>query len=270
MKIEQLKTKYLSILKQDSEFIHYLYESIFGFNEIKDFINDSQTASVLEIGCGSGILINELKLIYPNITFEGIEPFKGGHNKFKKYFNTINKVDVIHEKVEDLNINKKYDLIFSINVFEHVEDWEKYILKTSKLLNKSGKNVILCPNYDFPYESHYIIPIILNKKITKFIFNSIIKKKQKIKKLPPDHWESLNFVSKNQVNKFLIKMKFKYYFDKSINARIIIRLYKDRALISRHGYIVTIFKILKLFNIDKFIFIFLKVPFPYMKIVITK
>ena len=70
---------------------------------------------------------------------------------------------------------------------------KQYIINTNKILNKDGINIILCPNYDFPYESHYIIPIIINKKITKFFFKNYIEKKE-MQTNYKGCWEGLNFI----------------------------------------------------------------------------
>ena len=68
----------------------------------------------------------------------------------------------------------KYDLIYCVNVFEHLNDWRKFLLVATEWLSKDGKIVILCPNYGFPYESHFRIPIFMNKAFTYKIFNSFI------------------------------------------------------------------------------------------------
>ena len=45
--------------------------------------------------------------------------------------------------LKNLILMEKFDLIFSINVLEHVQDYKKYIENTSKFLNKNGANIIL-------------------------------------------------------------------------------------------------------------------------------
>ena len=70
---------------------------------------------------------------------------------------------------------KKYDIIYSVNVFEHLSNWKLYLKKTNEWLNPEGLNIILCPNYSFPYESHFKIPIIINKKLTYSIFKKKLK-----------------------------------------------------------------------------------------------
>ena len=67
---------------------------------------------------------------------------------------------------------KKYDVIYSVNVFEHLLNWKLYLDKTKEWLKPNGINIILCPNYSFP-RSHFKIPIILNKKITHIFKNKI-------------------------------------------------------------------------------------------------
>ena len=77
--------------------------------------------------------------------------------------------------IEDFDTDEKFDLVFSINVCEHVENWESYIEKTQSLLTPNGISIILCPTYDLPYETHVIIPIIINKDITYKIFQKKIR-----------------------------------------------------------------------------------------------
>ena len=68
-------------------------------------------------------------------------------------------------------------------------------MKAEKLLTPSGKLIILCPNYGFPFESHFSIPIIFNKKLTALIFKKRIEIFEKINACE-GLWDSLNFVKK--------------------------------------------------------------------------
>ena len=50
-----------------------------------------------------------------------------------------------------MNLTKKrFDLIYSFNVFEHLKNQNKYIDTMNNLLSLNGKSLIFCPNYDFP------------------------------------------------------------------------------------------------------------------------
>ena len=183
---KNLRNKYLKYFDNDEHYCDFvLADVVFGFSEVSDFLKKRNVSSVLEIGSGTGILLNELKENFPDIQFSGIDPNVSGFHNLKTIISKLNEdgynIKVESTGVEKYSSDKKFDLIFSINVFEHVEDQIQYLLKTHELLNKNGLNVILCPNYDFPYEPHFVIPIIINKKITKFIFNSKIKNFEKKK-----------------------------------------------------------------------------------------
>ena len=267
---KKLLKKYINIFKDEKFCKDIINESIFAFSEIKSYFEKKEIQSILEIGSGTGVLLNELKTHYPQIKMTGLEPFQSGHKKFNKISDSIknNKLNIINKGIEEFNTIEKFDLIFSINVLEHLKDYEKYIENTYKFLNKNGTNIILCPNYDFPYESHYIIPIIINKKITKFFFKNYIKKYE-IKNGMKNHWEGLNFISKKKLTNFLKKNNYNYYFDLAIKERILNRILYDKALKRRQGLVGSLAIILKFLFLDKLLFDLFKIPFPYLKLIIN-
>ena len=67
-------------------------------------------------------------------------------------------------------------------------------------LKENGKCVILCPNYSFPYESHFGVPVIFSKSLTFNIFQRYIKKFEQDNS-SNGLWSSLNFVKLKQVIK---------------------------------------------------------------------
>ncbi len=195
--------KIRSLNIRDSEI--WINEALFGFNHIKEFCKNLDTNnSVLEIGSGSGILLNLLSENFDDINFEGIEPFGEGFSSLTS-LNSLsreNGVSIKNIGYEDLSTNYKYDLIFCINVFEHLNNWRNFLKKMSSLLKKNGKLIVLCPNYGFPYESHFRIPILLNKKITYCFFKKFIRSFEN-KNDCVGLWESLNFVKKRDVIDYL-------------------------------------------------------------------
>ena len=101
---------------------------------------------VLEVGCGIGVLLASLKEKFPNLTVEGIEPYKSGFERLKNAKNIIPKnININYLKFENFQPKKKYDIIYSVNVFEHLLNWELYLKKTKQWLNPGGINIILCP-----------------------------------------------------------------------------------------------------------------------------
>tara|TARA_B110000881_G_C18574577_1_gene517722 strand:- start:267 stop:1097 length:831 start_codon:yes stop_codon:yes gene_type:complete len=269
-----LKNKYLNYFEGNEDSCNFiLTDVIFGFNEISEILKKNNITSVLEIGSGTGILLNELQNNFPNINFKGVDPNVSGFHNYKKIFDKIkinnNKLEVVNKSLDNFATDEKYDFIFSINVFEHVKNQFDYIDKTVNLLNESGRNVIICPNYDFPYEPHFVLPIIINKKITHSLFKSVIKKHE-LKTKEYGLWTELNLTGKKTIEKYLKKNHISYNLDYSIKERILQRVSGDKIFKKRQGVAATLAVICKFFFIDKIIFNILKIPFPYMKLIIKK
>ena len=218
----------------------WINEAFFGFNQIKDSLARlSPQSKVLEVGCGSGILLNLIKMNHPNLNIHGVEPLGDGFSQLSDYHQILKdkNITLFRSSYEDLLTNdENYDFIFLINVFEHLKDWKDFLRFVSKKLNKNAQCLILCPNYSFPLESHFKVPIIFNKKITFFIF------KNKILKFEKDNncyglWDSLNFVKFNQVEKELQGQNLDLKFDTQIIDDLINRISNDESFKERQKII---------------------------------
>jgi len=271
--LEYLKKKYLKNFHNDEKFCNFvLTDAMFGFLEISEILKKNNNInSVLEIGSGAGILLNELKTFFPHINFKGVDPNESGYYRYKEVYESLEKreFDIENIQIEKFSTKKNFDLIFSINVFEHVRDWKKYIYQTNSLLKHNGLNIIFAPNYDFPYEPHFVLPIIINKTVTEFFFKNRIKKNE-IETNEIGLWEGLYFIGKREVEKFLMKNNYSYFFDFSIKNRMLDRIMNDKELKRRQGMGGRIAIFAKSLYIDKLIFDFFKIPFPYMKLIINK
>ena len=269
--INIIEKQYLNNIEKNKDFYNLSYETLFGYNELNDFIKKIPSGySILEIGCGPGILLKIFSDIYPDKKFIGIDPFTKGFKKnlyFRKNFKNTDNFEILNESIENFKTEKKFDLIFSVNVLEHTADWKKYLIHSNKILNKDGLNIILCPNFSFPLETHYKIPIIFNKKITNFVFKNIILRKE-IKQNSLGMWEEINFIKKSKVCKFLKNLKVEYELDEKILDRIIERFYYDEGLKWRHGIIGNIALFLKRLGLVNIFFYLLRIPYPYIKIII--
>ena len=265
--------KIRSLNLKDSDI--WVNEALFGFFHIKEFCKKlKKNDNVLEIGCGSGILLNLLLENFKDINFEGIEPFGDGFSSLTK-LNSLSKqngVSIQNIGYEELCFSRKYDLIFCVNVFEHVYNWRNFLDKISCLLTQDGKIIVLCPNYGFPYESHFRVPILFNKGITSFIFQKYIRSYEKKNKCI-GLWKSLNFVKKREVinhikDSFHIK-NLKIYDNLSILDFLVERIMNDREFRKRQkivGAIAIFLKGLGILNIFKLFPNFI----PYMKLEFSK
>ena len=253
----------------------WINEAKFGYKQIQNFCSKiKKEGKVLEIGCGSGILLSLLSEKNKHLFFQGLEPFNDGFYSLEG-INSIVKnygVSIYNISYEEFKTKSRYDLIFCINVFEHLDDWKYLLDKSYKLLKKNGKLIILCPNYGFPFESHFSIPIIINKSITFKLFKNYIKKFEKNNNYI-GLWKSLNFVSKSKIKKHLESYekvnKYKITDDKSIIDFMINRLITDSEFQRRHKIIGKASLLLKKLHLIK-IFKFFSNYLPYMKLILKK
>lgn len=269
-----LKNKYLRFFDENEDYFNFIITDVmFGYKEIYQSIINNNIKSVLEVGCGTGILISELKERFPEIKFTGLDPNESGFHDYKniskKVIHEEKSINIINSAIEAYTTNETYDLIFSFNVFEHVKNQNEYLETTYNLLSQEGKSIIFAPNYDFPYEPHFILPIIINKKLTKKLFDKkIATHENKTKEF--GLWEGLNLNGKSSIETFLIKNNYDYIFDLDIKDRMIKRIFDDKYFKKRQGVAAKLAIYGKFIFLDKFLFNILKIPFPYLKLIIKK
>jgi hypothetical protein len=128
--------------------------------------------------------------------------------------------------------------------------------------------VILCPNYSFPYESHFRVPIIFNKLLTFNFFQKYIEKFEK-NESSNGLWASLNFVKLRQVIKEVNNLDLLLTINNQITRDLINRLATDsefakrQKLVGKLAMIVQKTGLLKLF--DKYPMYLLQ-PYMYLEI----
>ena len=94
---------------------------------------------VLEIGCGSGALLRELETRWPGTSLFGIDPAlpdgstQNGRIRFERGF------------FETYAAGECIDLIFSVNVLEHVSCPKTFFTRVAGLLSSGGQLAIICP-----------------------------------------------------------------------------------------------------------------------------
>lgn len=198
-------------------------------------------------------------MAYLNYNITIIKPggFRKEIDEIRKKFLEFKEKKLV---IEDINLEKfsksdeKFDFIFSVNVLEHTKNIKKHLTKQSKLLrNSNSLYYIRCPNYSFPYESHFNLFHILF--LEKFTFNFFYRKKLTNiygKRIYLEMINSLNFnCSYFKIRKLGLKIKF-------INPsnEIFLRLKTDlqfRKRIFSNKLIYFFYKIIKLLRLNKLI-----------------
>lgn len=191
----------------------YANEARFGFTVIEAEFNALQLgSSIMEVGAGllllSGYLANRGMKIY------ALEPIAGGFSHFRElqkavltYYEKAGlKLNLIESPIETFSKTECFDYVYSINVFEHIADVEMGLSNSYLSLKHGGMLRVYCPNYHFPYEPHFNIPTLFNKRFTGFVFKSAIASYQMHS--AQETWDALNWI-----NVSLVRRLFRERFD---------------------------------------------------------
>ena len=106
---------------------------------LTQFGADVKDARLLEIGCGSGDLLNELKI--RGATVMGVEIGPQGQDGARKY-----GFHVIDKPFAPGLINEKFDCVFSYGCLEHVIDIEEFFIAGRECLKDGGMFFHVVPN----------------------------------------------------------------------------------------------------------------------------
>ena len=107
------------------------------------------TGKILDVGCGTGAFLNEMKNNGWDIT--GLEPDETARKNAIELFN-IKPLP----SPEIFNLpSENFDAITMWHVLEHVHQLQEYIAQLKKLLKNNGKLFIAVPNYTSYDAGHY-------------------------------------------------------------------------------------------------------------------
>lgn len=171
-------------------------EAQFGYAVLRDdFSRLPAGAALLEVGGGTMLL--SCHLAAEGFAVTAVEPTGEGFGEFEKLRAFILAHAPAQPRIaacgiEDFVSDERFDFAFSINVMEHVGDWRLAITKVAAVLKVGAAYRFICPNYVFPYEPHFNIPIIYSKALTAKLFA------KKIQSSTMDDaagvWQSLNWI----------------------------------------------------------------------------
>ncbi|MDR3679842.1 MAG: class I SAM-dependent methyltransferase [Flavipsychrobacter sp.] len=223
-------------------YLNYIEEAEFAIKLLSKF--DLQGKRILEVGSGAGIFMSWLLL--NGVDIIGIEPSALGFSFHQDVLTAIlDYFNLPKERVFDLSaeqldvaITGKFDLVYSINVMEHipVKNLELAFSKMKYVLTETGVMYHHCPNYIIPFEPHYGVPLVP-------FFPQVVGKLKGIHK--EDLWSSVNFITLPQVKKIAKKIDLDIDFKKNVMKETFTRLEFDQQFSSRHPMLVKVYKVLK-------------------------
>ena len=156
--LENFKTKILKISQK--EYLN-LYKGLNKIHKktdlsqicIDEILKNIKSRTILDVGCGEGFLLNQIKEKFNNVSLTGIE-MKVSTNIKKKL--RYNKIKLIETKIENLNkIKLNYDTVICTHVLEHILDINTAYDNLKKICKK--KLIIVVPRerpFRYTFNAH--------------------------------------------------------------------------------------------------------------------
>lgn len=173
---------------------------------------DLNNKKVLEVGSGMGVNLIVWSKKY-NIDGYGIEPDGEGFDSsylFSKKLLKLNGIDeqrIINAPGENIPFDdNSFDIIYSTNVLEHVQDPYKVIDEAVRVLKPGGILQIVYPNYHSYFDGHYAVfhPPLISRKVLPWLVKYIYRRD------PAYAWTIRTELNVFWTNKTIRKLKKKY------------------------------------------------------------
>ncbi len=148
---------------------------------------------------------------------------------------------VIHPiGVEDLDpeVHGRFDVVLSANVLEHVHDPLLALDRMQAVLKDGGIQTHVCPNYAFPYEPHFFVPLVpLRPAATRRLLP--------LSMTETSLWASLNFVTARQVRRWARRAGLDVDFVPGVLGEALDRFASDSVFAERHAGLRTVVRLLQ-------------------------
>ncbi len=211
---------------------------------------------ILEVGSGIGAVAMCLVELGYDIT--GIEPGGPGFEDLVVLQDVVaaaaaelrgesdrqNGIEILQLGVDDLDpaVHGCFDVVFSANVLEHVPDPVSALERMQSVLVEGGVQRHVCPNYAFPYEPHFFVPLVpLKPSFTSWLLPRAIA--------DTDLWSSLNFVTAGQVRRWALRAGVEVEFAQGVIAEALDRFVSDPVFAERHAGLGAIVRALRRFGL---------------------
>jgi SAM-dependent methyltransferase len=253
----------------------YRAEAEFGYRHVQPMLAALVPGSrVLEVGSGAGLLLRRCAQAFPEMSFTGLEPMGEGFGFMDGHLDAEAPAEnaVIHTVgYEAFKTPQRYDLIFLVNVFEHLPDWKDFMAFVRDALNEGGRCLVLCPNHAFPYEPHFRVPVIFSKQLTARVFAGKIREFERYYDCA-GLWQSLNLVTLRQVLRHGRTVGLKVESDPSVIVDLVARVGADGAFKKRQGLLASPARLLyKLGVLPPLVKTgFVAARLPYMKLILSR
>lgn len=172
------KSFYKNYFKMEKEHWLMIIRRMIVKDNMDIYLNKNKITKILDFGCGSGILVDELAK-------QGYQTYGLDNHKDAIKFGLLQGVKNI-KVIDTYKINfqdNTFDAVFSLDVLEHIYDEKQVLNEIIRVLKPGGIVIIMVPAYMFLWgiqdkiSNHYRRYTIssLLKKINKITFVKVLK-----------------------------------------------------------------------------------------------
>jgi SAM-dependent methyltransferase len=231
----------------------YIGEADFYYSVLKsDFQAIKKGSTVVEIGSGTGLLSMYIaSLGYKVYSFE---PQSSGFTDMLKMKEILKEcwesdfpaATFINDYYSESYFKENEEIAYflAVNVIEHIPNYGHLIQSVRKKMNSNSIFRIICPNYLIPYEPHFDIPIIFNKKSTLFFLRNKILSSDLSN--PLEFWNDLSWPTPSKVKKAVIDSRMSVVFSRQTTKSYLERPIMDDSFKQRKSKLT--FQVIKLIS----------------------
>ena len=200
--------KFKPLHKFNPSRIQYIKSLVNERYKLKNDKKPFQGLSVLDIGCGGGLLSEPICRLGANIT--AIDASEKNIKIAKLHAKKNNlKINYINSSPEKLNNKKKFDIILNMEIVEHVSDLDYFIKSCSSLLKKNGIMFVAT----------------INKTLKSYVF-AIVGAEYIMRWLPIGTHDWNSFVEPEKLNTICSNFNLKKYKENGMSYNILLDEWK--------------------------------------------
>ena len=199
-------------------------------------------ARLLEVGAGLGLTSAYLSSCGFDVW--ALEPAAIGFEEHAALASSVaTVVGSAHELLTigaaelDPALHGAFDVIFSNNVLEHIDDLDAAVRAMNAVRSPNGVMVHSCPNYSVPFEPHFGVPLVPGRPAwTRRVLPASIGS--------DSVWTSLNFVRARDIRRLAVDLGLRLDFRGGSLATSIERLGTDAEFRARHRALAVVGRVL--------------------------
>lgn len=243
---EKLNSVILELPESERVLINtYVQEAYFYYELLReDLTKLAKNSKVIEIGSGIGLLSLFIAELGHRVT--AFEPESNGFSHMLAIRKIIlscweGKIPEV-ESINDyfgqnyIQDDGPIDYMLAINVLEHMVSMSQidiFLREIKPLIGLKSIFRVICPNYLMPYEPHFDIPTIINKRATYLLFKKKILEKGFSDGL--EMWNELSWPTQRKLQKSIRKANLSSEFSRNASANYLKRAFFDDSLQERKG-----------------------------------